>query len=336
MNSARGGLETWLNARWYHGASVPFWLAGLETVYTLLLGWRRQLYASGVLRSRKLNVPVLVVGNLTVGGTGKTPLVAALATALRERGWRPGILSRGYRSGVRGVHLLPAAANPESFGDEPVWLSRSSGVPVAIGKRRVDAALLLQQAGCDVLISDDGLQHWPLARDIEILVIDGERRFGNGRLLPAGPLREPIRRAERVDYRIVNGGSALAGELAMTVRPGDLVRVGGVAHALTLDSLRGSSVHAVAGIGNPERFFLMLEAHGLHVHRHAWPDHHHFDGSEVRFDDNLLVLVTEKDAVKVARHAHERLYAVPIEIELPQPFIDSLHGSLCRLRIPPP
>lgn len=336
MNGLRGRLEQWLNARWYLGAPVPGWLSGLEHVYTALLTLRRRLYAWGWWRSQRLTVPVVVVGNLTVGGTGKTPLVAALAVALRERGWKPGILSRGYRSHRRGVALLPSTASPEEFGDEPVWLSQSSGAPVAIGKQRVAAGRLLQQVGCDVLLSDDGLQHWALGRDIEILVIDGERRFGNGRLLPAGPLREPAERAERVDLRIVNGGEAGPGELTMTVRPGDLVRVGGVAGALRLDALRGSEVHAVAGIGNPERFFLMLEAQGIRVHRHAWPDHHRFDGSELRFDDELLVLVTEKDAVKVARHTHERLYAVPIEIELPPSCIESLHAQLCRLRIPAP
>ena len=332
MSNLRGNLEHWLVSRWYQRAPVPFWLGWMEALYALLLRVRRQFYAWGIWHSQSLAVPVVVVGNLTVGGTGKTPLVAGLAVALRERGWRPGILSRGYRSGNPGEHLLPADAAPEDFGDEPVWLSRSAGVPVAIGKHRVAAAELLQQAGCDLIISDDGLQHWALGRDIEILVIDGERRFGNERLLPAGPLREPLQRAARVDLRVVNGGAAREGEVVMTVRPGDIVRVGGVGGALSLDGLRGQTVHAVAGIGNPERFFGMLEAHGLRVHRHAWPDHHDFNGSEVRFEDELLVLVTEKDAVKVARHAHERLYAVPIEVELPPACVESLHEQLCRIR----
>lgn len=332
MNGWRGALESWLLARWYAGAKVPIWLSLLEAIYTRLLMFRRQLYAWGMLRSRAVSVPVVIVGNLTVGGTGKTPLVAALAVALRERGWRPGILSRGYRSARRSATLLPATATPDEFGDEPVWLSRSSGVPVAIGRRRLEGAELLSRSDCDVILSDDGLQHWALARDIEILVIDGLRRFGNGRLLPAGPLREPASRAERVDLRVVNGGIAGAGEVAMTVTASKIVRVGDVAHALSLHSLRGQSVHAVAGIGNPERFFTMLESAGLNVHRHAWPDHHRFDGKEVRFDDELLVLVTEKDAVKVARHAHERLYAVPIEVQLPNACIDQLHARLCKMR----
>lgn len=336
MNGLRGRLERWLGARWYQGAPVPFWLSALEGVYKALLQLRRRLYAWGWWRSVRLPLPVVVIGNLTVGGTGKTPLVAALAVALRERGWRPGILSRGYRSRRGGVSLVPATAAPEEYGDEPVWLSHSSGVPVAIGKDRVAAGRLLQQAGCDVLLSDDGLQHWALARDLEVLVIDGERRFGNGRLLPAGPLREPAERATRVDFRIINGGAAAGDEVAMRVVPANPVRVGGVAGALRLEALRGTEVHAVAGIGNPERFFAMLEAHGMRVRRHPWPDHHRFDGSEVRFDDDLLVLVTEKDAVKVARYAHDRLYAVPIEVELPSSWFEAVHAQLCRLRIAAP
>ncbi len=332
MNGVRGRLESWLVARWYGGASVPLWLSLLESMYARVLALRRRLYSWGVLRSQHASVPVVVVGNLTVGGTGKTPLVAALAVALRERGWQPGILSRGYRSAQRGAALVPPAAAPEEFGDEPVWLSRSTGVPVAIGRRRWQGALLLSQSGCDVIISDDGLQHWALARDIEILVIDGLRRFGNGRLLPAGPLREPASRAARVDLRVVNGGVAADGEVEMSVRATRIVRVGDVAHALSLDSLRGQTVHAVAGIGNPERFFVMLESAGLKVHRHAWPDHHRFGGDEVRFPDDLLVLVTEKDAVKVARYAHDRLYAVPIDVQLPAACIAQLHAQLCQMR----
>lgn len=332
MSNLRGSLETWLIARWYGGAHVPAWLGALETVYIAVLGLRRRLYSWGVLSTRQVEVPVVIVGNLTVGGTGKTPLVAALAIALRERGWHPGILSRGYRSGRRGATLVPAAASPDQYGDEPVWLSRSSGVPVAIGSHRIDGAKLLSHSGCDVILSDDGLQHWSLARDIEILVIDGLRRFGNGRLLPAGPLREPASRAQRVDLCVVNGGVVGADEIPMQVTASRIVRVGDVAHALNLCSLSGQQVHAVAGIGNPERFFTMLEAAGLVVHRHAWPDHHHFSGNEVQFADELLVLVTEKDAVKVARYAHDRLYAVPIDVQLPAACIDQLQARLCRLR----
>lgn len=332
MNNWRGRCERWLNARWYGNASVPSWLGALEAVYRIGLRCRRSLYAINVLHSQKLTVPVIVIGNLTVGGTGKTPLVAWLARELRERAWHPGILSRGYRSSLRQAAIVPPGADPGIFGDEPVWLAQSSACPVAIARQRNQAAQLLIDAHCDVILSDDGLQHWALARDIEILVIDGLRRFGNGRLLPAGPLREPQSRAMRVAYRVINGGVSETGEIAMKVNATQAVRVSEIAHSVPLSEWRGQRVHAVAGIGNPERFFRMLESYSLLVIRHPWPDHHRFDGSEVRFDDDLPVLVTEKDAVKIARYAHERVYAIPIEVSMPDTWIEDIHRQLCHLR----
>jgi tetraacyldisaccharide 4'-kinase len=328
----RGGIENWLNARWYGAAPVPLWLGGLEWIYRRLLALRRALYARSLWHSQRLSVPVIVVGNLTVGGTGKTPLVARLARELRDRAWRPGIVSRGYRGSSRHAELLPATAAADRYGDEPVWLMQSSGCPVAIGKRRGDAARLLIGAGCNLIISDDGLQHWALARDLEILMIDGERRFGNGRLLPAGPLREAASRAVRVDYCVVNGGAAAANEIAMQVQARSALRVNALSRSLALAELRGQRVHAVAGIGNPERFFSMLEQAGLQVVRHPLPDHHRYDGSELRFADDAIVLVTEKDAGKLAQVAHDRVYAVPIELLLPEHWFDAIHQQLCQLR----
>lgn len=327
----RSRVGDWLQARWYGAAPVPGWLGVLESLYRIVLGLRRHAYASGWLRSTRLAVPVLVVGNLTVGGTGKTPLVAHLARELRDRGWRPGIVLRGY--GVAGgARLLTPTATPEAFGDEAVWLARSSNCAVAIGADRVAAARLLIAQGCDLVLSDDGLQHWALARDIEVLVIDGGRRFGNARLLPAGPLREPAQRAARCDYRVVNGGPVAADEIPMRVAVGMAIRLGELGQPVALTEWRGQRVHAVAGIGNPERFFRMLESQGLLVDRHPWPDHHRFDGSECRFDDQAPVLVTEKDAVKLARFACERVYAVPIELELPTAWIDQIQQRLFALR----
>lgn len=328
----RGAIENWLNARWYGTAPVPIWLAGLELIYRRLMSVRRAAYGWSLLRSQHLPVPVVIVGNLTVGGTGKTPLVARLASEMRDRAWRPGIVSRGYRAASTRVELLPLTATADRYGDEPVWLMQSSGCPVAIGKCRSDAARLLVAAGCNLIISDDGLQHWALARDLEILVIDGQRRFGNGRLLPAGPLREAASRAARVDYRVVNSGPALAAEIAMQVQAGPAARVNALSRSLALADLRGQRVHAVAGIGNPERFFSMLEQSGLLVDRHPLPDHHRYDGSELRFADDAIVLVTEKDAGKLAHCAHDRVYAVPIELILPDHWFDAIHQQLCQLR----
>jgi tetraacyldisaccharide 4'-kinase len=300
-------------------------------VYALLLRVRRWLYATGLRRSHRIGVPVVVVGNLTVGGTGKTPLVAALAVELRQRGWRPGIALRGYGGRRRPPGLLPADADPVEYGDEAVLLARATGLPVATGRRRAAAAELLAGQGCDLVLCDDGLQHWALARDVEILLVDGSRRFGNGRLLPAGPLREPVERASRVDHVVVNGDGTREGEVPMRIVGQRALSLDGSARALALESLRGRSVHAVAGIGNPERFFAMLESFGIRVQRHAWPDHHAFDGRELAFDDDLPVLVTEKDAVKCARFADARTWVVPVEAEVPSAFIDRLHASLHAL-----
>jgi tetraacyldisaccharide 4'-kinase len=202
---------------------------------------------------------------------------------------------------------------------------------VATGRARPAAAALLVGQGCNVVLCDDGLQHWALARDLEVLVVDGERRFGNGRLLPAGPLREDVERARRVDFTVVNGGSPRDGEYLMRVSGQRAMSLDGAPRAIALQTLAGRTVHAVAGIGRPERFFAMLEAQGIVVHRHPFPDHHDFDGSEFAFDDDLPVLVTEKDAVKCARFADPRMLVVPVEAELPPAFLDRLNGALHEL-----
>jgi tetraacyldisaccharide 4'-kinase len=328
----RAHWQSRLDAIWYAGAPLPWALDLLARVYARLLSWRRWLYANRLLRSRRMPVPVVVVGNLTVGGTGKTPLVAAVVGELRQRGWRPGIALRGYGGRRRRPALLPPDPQASEFGDEAVLLARATGAPVATGRDRAEAAALLVSRDCNLVVCDDGLQHWGLARDIEVLVIDGVRRFGNQRLLPAGPLREPIERASRVDFTVANGGTAEAGEHPMQVLGTRAVGIGPGARAIALESLQGQSVHAVAGIGNPERFFRMLESFGIGVRRHPMPDHHVFDGTELRFDDDLPVLITEKDAVKCAAFAGAGVYVVPVEAQLEQSFYDRLNIALHRVR----
>jgi len=328
---SRAHWQSRLEAIWYAGAPLPWALDVLARIYARLLSWRRWLYANRVLRSRRMPVPVIVVGNLSVGGTGKTPLVAAIVAELRQRGWRPGIALRGYGGSRRRPAVLPTAPQAAQFGDEAVLLARATGVPVAVGRDRAAAAALLLARDCNLVVCDDGLQHWALARDIEILVVDGARRFGNQRMLPAGPLREPVERASRVDFTVVNGGTADAGEYPMQVVGSRAIGIGPGASAIALDALRGRSVHAVAGIGNPQRFFRMLEASGITVKRHPLPDHHVFDGSELGFDDDLPVLITEKDAVKCAAFAGVGVYVVPVEAELAQEFYERLNSALHRL-----
>ncbi len=333
--SGRARLESRLNRIWYEGAAVPLWAELGERLYRGLLGLRRWAYSLGLRRATRLPVPVVIVGNLTAGGTGKTPLVAWLAGELLRRGWKPGIVTRGYGAAAHSARRLPPGAEPAEFGDEPVWLAHATGCPVAIGRRRIEAArLLIESDGVDVLISDDGLQHWALARDLEIVLIDGQRDFGNGRLLPAGPLREPVERLHRVDAVVVNGGER-EGAFSMQVHAERALSLRDLAHARPIASFSGQRVHAIAGIGNPNRFFQLLRGHGIEVDAHAYPDHHAFDGSELVFADDLPVLITEKDAGKCAPHADGRIWVVPIDVELPPAFGDFVHRQLHAWRAQP-
>ena len=328
-----GALTNWLESIWYGGKRVPFYLSILERIYAFLGLWvRRRLYAAGWFPSERLPIPVVIIGNVTVGGTGKTPLVIYLVQELSRRGWRPGVISRGYGGRSRGVLFVDPSTEPALAGDEAVLIARATHAPVAIAKQRVEAGrLLIERGGCDVLISDDGLQHWALKRDIEIAVIDGTRRLGNERLLPAGPLRDPPRRLSYVDYVVANG-KAREGEIAMSVKGRSAQHVLDPGRVVPLAQFAGQKVHAVAGIGNPERFFEMLSRERIQVIAHALPDHHDFAGDEIQFGDELPVFVTEKDAVKCARFAHERLFVVPVEAELPPTFADQIHQTLHTLR----
>jgi tetraacyldisaccharide 4'-kinase len=328
----RAALSRWFESVWYGDRPVPAWLALLERVYAGGLWLRRWMYRRRLFTVRRLAAPVIVVGNLTVGGTGKTPVVGWLARELSQRGWRPGIAMRGYRGRVRVATLLGPDTDASEVGDEAVLQYKACACPVAVGIDRAEAgALLLERAGCNVVICDDGLQHWALRRDFEIAVVDGERRFGNGRLLPAGPLREPADRLGLIDAVIVNGGPTGAGEIPLSVtgRTATSLRVPG--RIVDLRGWRGRQVHAVAGIGNPERFFRMLEGLGLVVIRHPLPDHHDYVGGELEFGDDLPVLVTEKDAVKCTGFAGPETYAVPVEASLPVELVDRIHVALHQL-----
>jgi tetraacyldisaccharide 4'-kinase len=222
------------------------------------------------------------------------------------------VVTRGYGGSLRGVRLLRASDDAREMGDEPILISRRSGVPVAVGRDRPAAAQLLVAAGCDVILSDDGLQHHRLGRDCEIVVIDGERLFGNGRLLPAGPLREGRARLRGVDAVVVNGGAeTLAGALRMRLEAADAVRLDG-AQTRPLGRFAGQEVHAVAGIGHPERFFRLLRGCGIGVIEHALPDHAPISASDLDFHDSRPVLMTEKDAVKCPYAAAARHWYVPV------------------------
>jgi tetraacyldisaccharide 4'-kinase len=305
-------IQSWLNRIWYGGAAPPWWLLPLSLAYGAASGSRRYLYAKRLRNTTRLSSPVVVIGNLTVGGTGKTPLVCWLVARLTALGFKPGVVTRGYGGSTGSARLVDSSDDPNVVGDESILLARRTRVPVAIGRNRPAASQLLVGVGCDVVVSDDGLQHYALARDCEIVVIDGDRRFGNGWLLPAGPLRETPSRMAAADAIVVNGGRALLdGALSMRLEAKSAMSViGGT--VLALDAFAGRSVHAVAGIGNPERFFNMLRAHGIEVLGHPLPDHARLQSADISFADERPVLMTEKDAVKCAGMAGPHHWYVPV------------------------
>lgn len=323
-------------AFWYDDARVPLAARLLSALYGSISGFRRKLYQKGWLKRRHPGVPVLVVGNITAGGAGKTPLTIALVERLRAEGWSPGVASRGYgRDNDNAAMWVDVRSSADDAGDEPVLIAHRTGVRIRVDRDRAAAAKALAEDGCDLVICDDGLQHYGLARDIEIEVVDGRRRYGNGQLLPAGPLRELPERGARCDFRVVNIGTGGAGNgdtgfgewpmrlLADQVLP----MLGG--RPRRLSSFSGQRVHAVAGIGDPERFFSMLRGFGIAVVPHAFADHHRYRTEDFEFGSRELpVLMTEKDAVKCAAFADDRYFSVPVRAELPEAFWVSLMDRL--------
>jgi tetraacyldisaccharide 4'-kinase len=298
---------------------------------------RRTLYRIGVLRAHLLPIPVIVVGNVTVGGAGKTPLALALAGALIERGRRPGIVSRGYGGGNVAPRAVATGDDPRAVGDEPLLYAKA-GIPVWIGHRRAAAAqaLVADNPQVDVVIADDGLQHYALARTLEIVVLDAARELGNGLMLPAGPLREPPARLNEADaiVRLVSRDDAHPARSGHATRMwletlpwrnvarGDLVP--------PFDRWRAGGVHAVAGIAHPERFFALVRKLGIDAQCHPFADHHHFVGEDLAFADARAILMTEKDAVKCVAFADERFWYLPVRAHLDPALVDlvleRIHG----------
>jgi len=318
----------------------------------MIIAMRRVCYGCGICKVCKLDVPVMVVGNITVGGTGKTPLVIWLAKFLQERGHRPGIISRGYGRAGCEVSIVTATSVPDEVGDEAVMIARNAKCPMVVGPSRVAAAQkLLETNSCDVIISDDGLQHYALARDCEIVVIDGERNLGNGLCLPAGPLRESAVRLQHVDFIIKNigmndvcnnnskktsNGSVDLPVYSMCFIPDCFCKVcdvGANQEQIAVQDLinfcMGKTCHAVAGIGNPARFFQQLRVFGLQIQEHIFPDHHAYVVEDFDFvGKDEIVIMTEKDAVKCRGFAQENWWYLRISAKPEDSFVVKLRRLL--------
>jgi tetraacyldisaccharide 4'-kinase len=341
-------MRAWLESEWSKLGGGALILLPFTAVFAALVAVRRRLYLSRLLPSWRAPVPVVVIGNITVGGTGKTPLAIEIIDILQRRGWTPGVVARGYgrvpsrEHDPRGVvRVYPDIATPELFGDEPVLIARRSRVPVYISPDRPAAARALLDAHpeVNVLVSDDGLQHYALARDVEIAVVDAQRRFGNGLMLPSGPLREPVSRLAHVDAVVVNGGHTdnIPGNPQFTMRLGgerfvSLVGNQELSPQEFALAARGRPVAAIAGIGNPERFFEHLAALGVVARSRAFADHHAFQAKELKLPGAEIVLMTEKDAVKCAAFADARMWFMRVAAQLPPEFDDFLLTRIARAR----
>ena len=331
--------DSFLQRVWYdrHAPWLSFVLLPLSWLFGAVVACRRAAYRVGLLSRVRVGRPVIVIGNVTVGGTGKTPFTIWLATQLQAQGRRVGIVLRGYGgSSAHWPRDVSRDSSAEEVGDEAVLLASRTGAIVVAGPDRVAAAQRAIERGAEIVLSDDGLQHYRLARDREVIVIDGRRGVGNRRLLPAGPLREPVTRLAQADLRVVSWRDGSVRPLTPT--PATIQACARLTEATALvggetrplESFRGSRVHAVAGIGNPQQFFAALQELGIDVAPHALPDHARLTAADIRFPDQLPVLMTEKDAVKCLRVADQRHWAVRMDVMVSEQDAAAVRAMLDR------
>ena len=326
-----------LAERVWYGPRAPLALRPLAWMFGCALRLRRAAWEHGLRRPRHAGVPVIVVGNITVGGTGKTPVVAWLAMTLSAAGYRPGIVSRGYGGSLRrGTHLVSPGDPASLTGDEPLLLRRTTGLPVCIGRDRAAAAArLANEAGVDIIIADDGLQHLGLVRDLEIAVLDGERMLGNGMLLPAGPLREPASRLAGVDFVLVNGGTVVpAGAHRVQVRSARLLSPDG-SRREPLAMLAGQRARVLAGIGNPARVYHQLEAAGIEVLPLPAGDHGRVSEAVLAEDPGLPLLMTGKDAVKYRLPPVGCTWVLEAALDVPPALREAMLDRVAAIAGPP-
>lgn len=316
---------------WYADSALTPWLRPLSVAFAGVTAARRRAYQAGRLRQQRIGAPVVVVGNITVGGTGKTPVVAWIAAQLDAAGRRPGIVSRGYGGSVgAGPHLVQPDDPAELVGDEPLLLRRRTGLPVCVGSDRAAAAKALVVQGASCIVSDDGLQHYALARDLEIAVLDSLRMTGNGLLLPAGPLRETVDRLDSVDLLLINGDLAPQRGYGFVLEPGELKSLDGK-REVPLSEFAGRRVWAVAGIGNPARFEQTLHAAGIDCDLVPLPDHGRTDLAALRARAAQPIVMTEKDAVKYPGTPAADAWYLPVRFAPARSTRDALDAGLSRL-----
>jgi len=320
---------------WYQ-PSYPFitiMLLPFSWIFRVLITLRHFLFKMKLKKIVTFSRPLIVVGNITVGGTGKTPFVIWLAQVLKKEGFRPGIVSRGV-GGKK--HFSPifaeTSSDPHSVGDEAIMLARRTDCPIVLCIDRVRAVqTLLSKTTCDVVISDDGLQHYRMGRDIEIAMVDGERQFGNAFFLPAGPLRESKRRLKQVNF-VIEKGKPQEGKWTMQLQGDYLIKLQDENHRISIRDFQHRKVHAVVGIGNPSRFLIELEALGFEIIPHIFKDHYLYQASDFEFKDNLPIIMTEKDAVKCLTFANERFWYFPVDAKMNPSFEQVLLGELKNAR----
>jgi len=302
----------WLVKSWYQPQPIRWLLAPLSALYRIIIFIRKKAYELGFFKQFHAGVPTIIVGNISVGGTGKTPFVIWLAKQLQAAGYSPGIISRGYGgTSNTAPQCVSQDSDPAVCGDEPIIIAKQASCPVVVSAdRQTSVKLLLSQNNCDVIIADDGLQHYRLQRDIEIVIVDASRQFGNGYCLPAGPLREPVSRLNQVDYTVFNGDSNMP--YSMQLKHKTAINLYSQQQR-TVGTFSDTTVHAVAGIGNPQRFFKQLKQHDIQLVEHEFADHHPYTETDLAFDDQHPILMTEKDAVKCQTFADARMWFIATE-----------------------
>lgn len=328
-----------LEQHWYGSSLICWFLLPLSWLYCAVSIVRRKLYQLNIKESFAARVPVVVIGNIVVGGSGKTPLLISLCEYLIDKGFKPGVVSRGYGGSVAGIRQVEDSDPAKLVGDEPLLIHQRTHVPVVVGRDRVAAVdYLLSNNQCDVVLSDDGLQHYRMKRSFEIVVIDAERKFGNGFCLPAGPLRERVSRLKEVDmivYNVMHNGMHKGVKQNSDDEAAYSLEIDRLVHltreeTVSLQSLQGKEIHAVAGIGNPSRFFKQLRDNGLTVIEHAFPDHHVYTQKDFAGWDAACIAMTEKDAVKCRQLSLADAWVVCVTAK----FSESLESQISMKLLP--